>query len=83
MENTPQIILGEANYKKWVNSVDPDNMLNRQVSDLLVYMCRVEVCFKECERILFCWIIPNDSEELHAAGTCGQVRCGDLLKKLW
>jgi len=29
-ENTPQIILGEANYKKWVNSVDPDNMLNRQ-----------------------------------------------------
>ena len=32
VENTPQIILGEANYKKWVNSVDPDNMLNRQVS---------------------------------------------------
>lgn len=30
-ENTPQIILGEANYKKWVNSVDPNNMLNRQV----------------------------------------------------
>ncbi|KAL7468812.1 hypothetical protein ACHAXS_009046 [Conticribra weissflogii] len=29
-ENTPQIILGEANYKKWVNSVDPNNMLNRQ-----------------------------------------------------
>lgn len=39
MENTPQIILGEANYKKWVNSVDPDNMLNRQVSYLLVYLC--------------------------------------------
>ena len=32
VENTPQIILGEANYKKWVNTVDPDNMLNRQVS---------------------------------------------------
>ena len=31
VENTPQIILGEANYKKWVNGVDPDNMLNRQV----------------------------------------------------
>jgi len=30
VENTPQIILGEANYKKWVNSVDPANMLNRQ-----------------------------------------------------
>ncbi|KAL7515502.1 hypothetical protein ACHAXN_013445 [Cyclotella atomus] len=29
-ENTPAIILGEANYKKWVNSVDPNNMLNRQ-----------------------------------------------------
>jgi len=29
-ENTPQIILGEANYKTWVNGVDPDNMLNRQ-----------------------------------------------------
>ena len=39
VENTPQIILGEANYKKWVNSVDPDNMLNRQVSYLLVYLC--------------------------------------------
>ena len=36
VENTPQIILGEANYKKWVNSVDPDNMLNRQVSFLFV-----------------------------------------------
>ena len=31
VENTPQIILGEANYKKWVNGVDPNNMLNRQV----------------------------------------------------
>lgn len=30
VENTPQAILGEANYKKWVNTVDPDNMLNRQ-----------------------------------------------------
>ena len=35
VENTPQIILGEANYKKWLNSVDPDNMLNRQVSRLV------------------------------------------------
>ena len=31
VDNTPQIILGEANYKKWVNGVDPDNFLNRQV----------------------------------------------------
>lgn len=36
MENTPQLILGEANYKKWVNSVDPNNMLNRQVRCNLV-----------------------------------------------
>ena len=35
VENTPQIILGEANYKKWLNSVDPDNMLNRQVRDVI------------------------------------------------
>lgn len=28
--NTPQIILGEANYKNFVNGVDPDNFLNRQ-----------------------------------------------------
>lgn len=36
VENTPQLILGEANYKKWVNSVDPNNMLNRQVRCNLV-----------------------------------------------
>lgn len=33
MENTPNIILGEANLKAWVNSVDTNNMLNRQVRD--------------------------------------------------
>lgn len=38
-ENTPSIILGEANYKKWVNSVDPNNMLNRQVSSFGDYFC--------------------------------------------
>ena len=32
VENTPQIILGEANYKTWLNSVDPDNFMNQQVS---------------------------------------------------
>ena len=31
VENTPQIILGEANYKTWLNGVDPDNFMNRQV----------------------------------------------------
>ena len=31
VENTPQIILGEANYKTWLNSVDPDNFMNQQV----------------------------------------------------
>ena len=36
VENTPQEILGEANYKKWVNGVDPDNFLNRQVSYYII-----------------------------------------------
>lgn len=62
VENTPQIILGEANYKKWVNSVDPDNMLNRQVSYLLVYNAQWKFVLWS-GRILFCWIIPNDSKE--------------------
>ena len=35
MENTPPEILGEANYKKWLNGVDPDNFLNRQVSSCI------------------------------------------------
>ena len=38
MENTPPEILGEANYKKWLNGVDPDNFLNRQVSLLGLYV---------------------------------------------
>ena len=46
VENTPQLILGEANYKKWVNSVDPNNMLNRQVRCNLV----VEVFLWEWRR---------------------------------
>lgn len=41
MENTPQLILGEANYKKWVNSVDPNNMLNRQVRRVSCCCCRL------------------------------------------
>ena len=36
VENTPLEILGEANYKKWLNGVDPNNFLNRQVSSLHV-----------------------------------------------
>ena len=36
VENTPQTILGEANYKTFVNSVDPDNMLNRQVRYIII-----------------------------------------------
>lgn len=47
MENTPQIILGEANYKKWVNSVDPDNMLNRQVSFFLCICGGSSTCGRE------------------------------------
>jgi len=30
VENTPVEILGEANYKNYMNEVDPKNMLNRQ-----------------------------------------------------
>lgn len=40
VENTPQIILGEANYKTWLNGVDPDNFMNRQVS-YIKYWCIV------------------------------------------
>lgn len=36
VENTPQIILGEANYKTWLNGVDPDNFMNRQVRRVFV-----------------------------------------------
>ena len=31
-ENTPDIILGEANYKQWVSTVNDNSFLNRQVS---------------------------------------------------
>lgn len=41
VENTPNIILGEANLKAWVNSVDPNNMLNRQVRDNNKIACKV------------------------------------------
>ena len=51
MENTPQIILGEANYKKWLNSVDPDNFLNRQVS----YFLFCVVCVVVKVGCLFMW----------------------------
>ena len=30
-ENTPEVILGEANYKQWINKVDKNAFLNRQV----------------------------------------------------
>lgn len=30
-ENTPDIILGEANYKQWVTTVNDNSFLNRQV----------------------------------------------------
>ena len=51
VENTPQIILGEANYKKWLNSVDPDNFLNRQVS----YFLFCVVCVVVKVGCLFMW----------------------------
>ena len=47
VENTPQIILGEANYKTWLNGVDPDNFMNRQVRRVYCSLNRyivVRVC---------------------------------------
>lgn len=29
--NTPDQLLGEANYKQWVNQIDQNSFLNRQV----------------------------------------------------
>lgn len=49
MANTPDIILGEANLKAWVNSVDPNNMLNRQVRGHYhhhVYQTNIRICSK-------------------------------------
>jgi hypothetical protein len=37
-ENTPEVILGEANYKQWINKVDKNAFLNRQVRNTL--FCR-------------------------------------------
>ena len=31
-ENMDSLLLGEANYKQWVNRVNDNNMLNRKVS---------------------------------------------------
>jgi len=33
-ENTPEVILGEANYKQWINKVDKNAFLNRQYNIL-------------------------------------------------
>jgi hypothetical protein len=40
-ENTPEVILGEANYKQWINKVDKNAFLNRQVRKIL--FCRKSV----------------------------------------
>jgi hypothetical protein len=37
-ENTPEVILGEANYKQWINKVDKNAFLNRQVSFYCFYL---------------------------------------------
>ncbi len=77
VENTPQIILGEANYKKWVNSVDPDNMLNRQVSFLFVpSVVELGLVF---ERILFRRInIANENKN-----NMRQARIGTCYWVTW
>lgn len=30
-ENTPDVLLGEANYKQWVTRINEDSFLNRKV----------------------------------------------------
>jgi hypothetical protein len=37
-ENTPSVILGEANYKQWVGEKVDNSFLNRQVSHLVEMM---------------------------------------------
>ena len=37
-ENTPAVILGEANYKQWVGEKVDNSFLNRQVSHLVEIM---------------------------------------------
>ena len=36
-ENTPEVILGEANYKQWVAKVDKNSFLNRQVRACFIF----------------------------------------------
>jgi len=55
VENTPQIILGEANYKTWLNGVDPDNFMNRQVSRSNLYQYGL-LCYSMC---FFYFFIAN------------------------
>ena len=78
VENTPQIILGEANYKKWVNSVDPDNMLNRQVRYIKGRRRRNLLGFCVCvflgyDLMKLEW---NKSFGMDGGGDAGKKECG-------
>ena len=39
-KNTPDQLLGEANYKQWVNKIDANSFLNRQVCTIRRYLLR-------------------------------------------
>jgi hypothetical protein len=39
--NQPDLLRGEAEYKQWVNKIDSNNMLNRKVRILFIFMQRV------------------------------------------
>ena len=42
-DNTPAIILGEANLKQWVGEINPNSFLNRQVSTVISYVLDVRM----------------------------------------
>jgi hypothetical protein len=41
-ENTPDLILGEANLKQWVNKIEPNSFLNRQVRTYIGSQDRID-----------------------------------------
>ena len=43
-ENTPAVILGEANYKQWVGEKVDNSFLNRQVSSFYVWNLANDIC---------------------------------------
>lgn len=45
-ENTPKVILGEANYKQYVAEKTPNSFLNRQVSKYHCIVCTHKMLYQ-------------------------------------